>query len=258
MQPRSVPRFYDALAGSYHLIFEDWRKSVMRQGAALHRLVRSMLGDGSRRVLDCTCGIGTQAIGLAGRGHAVHATDVSAVAVERAEKEAASFGVALTTGVADVRELAKAVPGTFEVVITCDNSLPHLLTDEDLSAAARAMRAKLEPGGLLVASIRDYDGLALTRPRTDPPRVFDDEEGTRVVLQVWDWAPDARTYTLHHLILRAKGDEWTVASAGSTGYRALLRAELADVLEKSGFAEITWHSPDETGFFQPIVTARSR
>src|SRR5207249_4230913 len=137
-----VSGFYDRLAGAYHLIYADWRKAVARQGAVLDRLLRTYLSDGPHRVLDCTCGIGTQAIGLATRGHSVHGTDLSAASVERAAREAATFGVSPTFGVADVRALERDVTGEFDAVITCDNSLPHLLTDDELDAAARNMRAK--------------------------------------------------------------------------------------------------------------------
>ena len=39
-------------------------------------------------------------------------------------------------------------------------------------------------------------------------------------------------------------------------FRALRRAELEAALEASGFADLIWLPPEETGFFQPIVAAR--
>ena len=147
--------FYERLAPDYHLIFADWQASVRRQGTALDALIRARLGPPPLSVLDCSCGIGTQAIGLALCGYTVHATDLSPAAVARAEREAAALGAAVTWGVADLRTLDRQVAGTFNVVLSCDNSLPHLLSDDDLSLAARGMWAKLRPGGLLLASIRD-------------------------------------------------------------------------------------------------------
>ncbi len=95
----SVRAFYDELAGSYDLIFADWQGSMRRQAAALDRLIQEQLGPGPHAILDCACGIGTQAIGLALHGHRVHATDISPAAVERAAREAEAFGVSLTVGV---------------------------------------------------------------------------------------------------------------------------------------------------------------
>ena len=67
-------------------------------------------------MLDCSCGIGTQAIGLALRGHDVLATDLSPGAVERAAREAAAMGTHLAIGVADFTRLAEQVEGTFACV----------------------------------------------------------------------------------------------------------------------------------------------
>ena len=81
--------FYDGLAPFYHLIYPDWEHSVERQGAALDAVIAE-LHPAAERVLDVACGIGTQALGLAGRGYRVAAADLSAAAVERAAREAAA------------------------------------------------------------------------------------------------------------------------------------------------------------------------
>ena len=73
-----------------------------------------------------------------------------------------------------MRELASQVDGEFDVVLACDNALPHLLEDDDLRLAIANMFAKLRPGGLFLASIRDYDRLVQERPHGEGPRVVDD------------------------------------------------------------------------------------
>jgi glycine/sarcosine N-methyltransferase len=133
----SVRDFYDGLAAEYHLVYgDDWDVAVEEQGAALDRLIRALHG-GAADVLDCSCGIGTQAIGLARRGYRVSGTDISGRSIERPRTEAARLGAHVAFGVADFRELDE-VDGTFDVVISCDNALPHLLDDADLSMTARA------------------------------------------------------------------------------------------------------------------------
>ena len=251
----SVVAFYDQLAGDYHQLFADWDGAVRRQGDVLDRLIAGELGPPPHRVLDCSCGIGTQALGLAGRGYAVHGTDLSPAALERAGREAARLGLALTTEVGDLRAPDR-VPGTFDVVLSCDNALPHLLTDEDLRLAARGMASKLRPGGLLVVSIRDYDALVARRPRSEEPRVFDGPDGRRIVFQVWDWAADARTYRLHQFIVREDGDAWQTSHAARS-YRALLRAELDAALRGAGLRDLRWYQPEDSGYYQPIVTGRT-
>jgi SAM-dependent methyltransferase len=249
-----VLQFYQQLAHDYHLIYADWDKAIARQSNALDRLIRTRTGGPPLDLLDCSCGIGTQAIGLASRGYHVHATDLSPAAVERAGQEAAAHGVSMTVGVADIRNLTNAVAGTFDLVLSCDNALPHLLTDADLLLAAQGMHAKLRPSGLLLASIRDYDHLILDKPPATTPQVFDDPDGRRIVFQVWDWQDDDQRYTVSMFILREVEGVWHTARYATT-YRALLRVELSAILEQAGFADIRWHMPQDTGYFQPVVTA---
>ncbi|WP_338873419.1 class I SAM-dependent methyltransferase [Myxococcus stipitatus] len=250
-----VRDFYEGLAEEYHLLYANWAQTVERQGAALDALLRRSGAPPPRRVLDCACGIGTQALGLAGRGYVVHATDLSPSAIARAGREARAMGIHLTTGVADMRTLDTEVPGTFDVVVAFDNAIPHLLTDEDLDAAARAMAAKLVPGGLLALSIRDYDLLMTQQPRFTSERVLDAPEGRRILFQVWDWATDGRTYKVHQFILRPEGSGWQ-ATEHTGVYRALQRVEVERALTGAGLVDTRWYAPEETGFFQPILTAR--
>src|ERR1700756_3542666 len=98
---KSPEQFYDDLADSYAFIFPDWQAAVERQGNTISKLI----GEPPLSVLDCSCGIGTQAIGLANLGYTVHATDISSREVEKAKETADKMGVNLTFGVADFRSL---------------------------------------------------------------------------------------------------------------------------------------------------------
>lgn len=252
---QSVLEFYDSLSEDYHLIFLDWQQSVHRHGQILDSMIRVLLPE-AKTVLDCACGIGTQAIGLALQGYTVHAADLSSRAVERARREAGAFGVQLTFGVADFRALARQIEGTFDVVIACDNSLPHLLDDNDLLMALRNMRQKLHSGGLLLLSIRDYDQLLQDKPHSTPLSDIGGKDGRRITFQVWDWAEDCPVYTIHHFILKDTPSGWQCAHRATT-YRALKRDELTALLHEAGFARISWTMPEDSTYHQPIVTAHA-
>jgi glycine/sarcosine N-methyltransferase len=249
----SVLNFYDQLAADYHLIFADWQASVRRQGEILARLLGDFHIAPPASILDCACGIGTQAIGLAMRGYQLHATDLSPQSVMRVTEEALRFDVRITTGVADMRQLSSQVDGTYAAVIACDNALPHLLEDSELLVAVQSIATKLQPGGLFLASIRDYDALIEEKPPATVPHVIDSPNGQRIIFQVWEWAGEI--YTLHHFIVQQQGADW-LTTRRSTRYRALRRAELSHALEMVGLVNIGWHQPEATGFYQPIVTAR--
>ena len=129
--------FYDELAPFYHLLYPDWEASVARQGAALDALLRASGVAPGAPVLDAACGIGTQTLGLAVRGYALSASDLSPGAVARLRQELATRGLAdrVQVRIDDLRTLSGVADGTQAAVLACDNSIPHLLTDADIRQA---------------------------------------------------------------------------------------------------------------------------
>lgn len=257
MEPdHKVETFYRQLADHYHFIFADWRKTVLVQSAVLDTLLRQQIGGAGNAVLDCACGIGTQAIGLAVRGYRVHGTDLSAEAVARARREAEGFRVEMSFGVADFRELEATIDSTYDAVICCDNALAHMHTIDDLRAACASMLGRVRPGGVLLASIRDYDRLRGEQPRSTPPIITEYPEGRAIVFQIWDWLPGGDAYTVSHFTLRQRGpDDWHTNCSTSV-LHAWQRAEVSTALADAGANAIEWHMPDQSGYYQPIVTAR--
>jgi glycine/sarcosine N-methyltransferase len=244
--------FYDALAEHYHLLFEDWNQSIVRQGTVLNAILRSVLPRSPLRLLDCACGIGTQAIGFAQAGHQVVASDLSPAALARAIGEAERRGLPISCTVSDMTSLAEIDGDDFDVVAVMDNALPHL-TSSQLAQAARAMGSKLKPQGVLIASIRDYDQLMVDRPIVHGPAFYGAAGTRRIVHQVWDWI-DKERYVFHVYITQQSGDAW-ISHHFASEYRCLLRGELTSALNDAGFGEVRWLTPADSGYYQPIVLA---
>lgn len=253
-EPDTVAAFYDGLADDYHLVYRDWKTSIKRQATALDGLITAELGSGPRRILDCTCGVGTQALGLAALGHSVVGADVSAGAIARARSESERRGLDIPFLVADIRSLASTVEEQFDVVLSADNALPHLLSEADLRLGVRNMVALIRPGGLFVASIRDYDAMLADPPLATMPVVSGEPGARRVTFQLRDWKTDGRTYDIEMFILREEGERnWDVRVHRSC-YRAVMRADLRRIVAEEGIANAAWGLPDTTGFFQPVIT----
>ncbi|WP_030234445.1 class I SAM-dependent methyltransferase [Streptomyces sp. NRRL S-350] len=256
MTQSPLGRFYDDFAADYHLVYADWDASLARQGAALDALIRTRLGDRPAEVLDCACGIGTQAIGLAALGHHVTGTDLSPASVARATAEAAQRGLRLPTAAADMRGLP-FTDGRFDVVVCADNALPHLLSAGDVRAALGEMRRVLRPGGLLLVSTRPYDELRRARPTSTPPQTTEYGGARSVVFQLWQWHEDGERYDLELFrLLRDTTGQWQVAVHRST-YWSLTRDQLSGFAVDAGLADPGWAQPAETGFFQPLLIARA-
>jgi glycine/sarcosine N-methyltransferase len=249
-------QFYDDLAPEYHRLFADWWSAAQWHGRVIAGIL-AQHGIPEGRLLDCTCGIGTQALPLATLGYRVTASDVSKAAVDRARVEAAERGIDVDFRVCDVSDVRDVVEGTFDVVISCDNALPHLLTDEHLRNALRSVRACLRPGGLLLASLRDYDALRLTRPGGVPISVHGEVGSRHGSGQVWRWSADAEYVDIELFTFAEEAAGSWRASSGTTRYRALQRAKLESLLTSAGFTAVEWLMPDVSGYYQPIVLAKA-
>ena len=244
--------FYDGIAQQYEKFYLDWDAASRAEGVFLRSLFRGSGFDESARVLDCACGIGTQAIGLAALGFRVTGSDISAGELAEAKRRAAARNVEIPLFRADFRALEAVFSKPFDIVIAMDNALPHMLTGGDLARAVRSMTGQLRSGGLFVASIRDYDAILEEKPAYSPPYVHKTDKGRRVLFQTWDWTGDVYNF-IQYII----DDEGTPqVSKFACAYRAVHRDELTALLRENGCVEVRWRMPEETGFYQPIVTAK--
>ena len=85
--------FYDSMAPHYDKLFGDWQAATREQAIILNKLFRDQGFDNTARILDCACGIGTQAIGLASLGYSVTASDISSAELAEAKKRAENNNV---------------------------------------------------------------------------------------------------------------------------------------------------------------------
>ena len=244
--------FYDNMASHYDKLFEDWQASSREQAMILDGIFHDFGFDGSARILDCACGIGTQAIGLASLGYSVTASDISNRELHEARKRADNNQVTISFVQADFCGLSEHFSERFDIVIAMDNALPHMLSSAALASAIQSITNQIVPGGIFVASIRDYDSLLMQKPPYSPPYIHKTDAGQRVSFQTWHWEGDC--YRLTQYIIE---DEKNLQiNKFECEYRATRRNELTQLLLDHGCCNVVWKFPEETGFYQPVVIAR--
>lgn len=247
-----IQNFYDNLASHYDKLFQDWQSTTHEQAAILDKIFKDHGFGRNARILDCACGIGTQSIGLAALGYRVIASDISDVEIAQAKERAAGNGVNIRFERADFCALEAVFSETFDIVIAMDNALPHMLSGEALASAAESIVKRIAPGGIFVASIRDYDAILQDKPAYSPPYIHSHGEGQRVSFQTWKWFGE--NYKLIQYIIE---DEQTLEiSKFECEYRATRREELTKLLLANGCSSVEWKFPEDTLFYQPIVIAK--
>ncbi|HYT38176.1 MAG TPA: class I SAM-dependent methyltransferase [Acidimicrobiia bacterium] len=97
-------------------------------------------------VLDVGCGLGDNALHLAGQGHQVTGIDAAPTAVEQARQRARQRGVDVEFAVADATSLA-GFEGRFDSVL--DGACYHCLDEDARHAYAAALHRATRPDALL-------------------------------------------------------------------------------------------------------------
>ena len=244
--------FYDDIAEYYDLIYTDWEDSMDRHGAAISAMFakpESLASRSEFRVLDASAGIGTQALPLAALGYDVVARDLSSAAIARLSREAEERGVTIDAEAADMRGVGDSVDGLFDAVISFDNSIPHLLSDDEIEATFRGFSRLLKPSGTLLISVRDYDHVDRTPTSVHPYRERTRAERAFRLSQEWAWLSSSH-YRTTMVVEERVGGRWTDLVRADTEYYAIPIPRLLELMEEAGLVS---SRVEEIPFFQPVL-----
>lgn len=245
----STADFYDAMAPFYHLVYPDWQASIETQGAQLTEIIRGRWHADMADILDATCGVGTQALGLAMRGFSVSASDLSAKCVDRLKGEAAARSLNINASVCDIRQLFDCHQRQFDLVLSCDNSLPHLKADELPMAIEQMFRCTRVGGGCLI-TLRDYAKENLQGQQFRPYGVRKVNGIKYIAFQTWDCSEASYQVSLYFVEDDGQASPSCHAMRGT--YYPITIDRLMSLLADAGFSRI---ERLDGVFFQPVVIA---
>ena len=235
---------YDTLADVY-----DWlvpESLLAPEGsAAAFEMVLGELSPGAR-VLDCACGTGTLAVGLALRGFDVTASDASEAMVARARALAAAHGARVEAGARRWEELEG---GPFDAVFCVGNSISHA---RDRRAALTAMRRVLRERSGDEASGRGSGGLLALTSRTWERS---QEEGEEVVERYGRRARVTHTWHPGELEVSVTFEDDGTTYAERLAYWPFTHEELQDDLLFAGFTPAATTFDSEVARY--LVTSRA-
>ena len=188
---------YDGLAGVYDWLVPEPLLTPEGTVAAFATLVESLPPGG--RILDCACGIGQLAVGLALNGFDMVASDASPAMVQRTAQLARDHGVELLAVTCPWEDLtSERAAGPVDAVFCVGNSLTHAPGREARRAALAAMASVLRPDGLLVLTSRNWD---LQRSRGSGLEINDElvERHGRPGLVIYSWTIPGSWDAPHYL-----------------------------------------------------------
>jgi len=241
--------YYNHLAPYYKYIYADWEASLQHQAGILDGVIREYFGDRVQQLLDAACGIGTQCIGLAQLGFEVTASDISPGELDRARLEAEKRNLRIEFKVADMRNLSPAFQKKFDLVIACDNAIPHLLSDEEIMKAFWEFYQCTTPEGGCLITVRDYANMERSGQRIYPRTVHETDEGKLLMFDLWEFDGDFYDFATYAVL--DKGDENPKTQVIRGGrYYCVTISTLEKLMEQAGFKKVITL---RERFFQPLI-----
>ena len=234
---------YEELSETYDLMI-DWPRRLKRE-AFLYRTVFRF--NRARKVLDTACGTGMHARLFAKMGLAVTASDSVPEMVEVTRRNLG--GLCAELAVAHFDELPEKCQGPFDVVTCVGNSLPHVLTDEDLRKSLAAMHAVLRDGGGIILHGNNYDEIVGNDDRVMPLRSVRRQGREYLFLRIFEGQPPVLIF--HVLTLCKTAGQWAM-SANKTRHRALYRDVLEKALLDVGFCHPEFYGAWNFSAFEPL------
>ena len=230
---------YGELAAVYDFLVPESLLTPEGSAAAFDGVLAGL--EAGARVLDCACGTGTLAVGLALRGFDVAASDASPAMVARTEALAAARGVRVETA---LRTWAELDGDRFDAVLCVGNSLTHARGRTGRGTALGGMRRVSRDGALLAITSRNWE-----RPQAGGDEVVERGGRRATVRRVWHAGEPRR---LEIVVTLDDGSTY----GERLSYWPFTHDELDEDLRASGFEpEASTWSPQAERY---LVTSRAK
>jgi glycine/sarcosine N-methyltransferase len=225
---------YDALALDYHWLVGD-QILAGESFLARHRSLFDSLS-ASARILDCACGIGSAAIGLARCGYQVTASDASGSMVTEAERRARAAAVDIRFVTCQWEDLPGQFQDPFDLVLCIGNSISHTPNRCVILRALAAMRAVLKSDGALLVDSRNWEKMRREQVRVTLPDSVVERDGMQCMpLRLWDHQIDWNAPHRLELFLIFEQEKQVSFRRYMLTYRPVRYLELRACIEEVGF-----------------------
>ncbi len=224
-------KFYDQLASDYD-IFIDWEDRLKREDPFFQHIFRECL---ATSVLDLGCGSGGHALYWGDMGMNMVGVDSSAEMVKHAEALAEQQKLDIEFHCLPMTNFAKRIQQQFDSVVCVGNTLPHLLTLEDLLLCFEDVAASLKPSGAAVFHCLNYQRILDVKKRDLPvkSRIVNDNE--YVFCRYYEFGSPHLTF---HFVTAVKENGAWRSHSRQLLHHPWRRDELVRLAKQAGFTQI--------------------
>lgn len=247
---------YDRISQDYEAWYTlDWPEPVYRQGTAIKDILISQGLPHSLDILDLTCGIGTQSLGLAIHGHRMTSIDISSGQISKARQSEKEFPIPHPVKwiVGNAVSPTQCVSGKFDAIISFGSSLPLLGSEDAIRQSMEESFSLLKEGGLLLVSMVDHTVIRKDKPYILNSGTLNHNGKQGAYLETASWLEDGKRYQSNIVFV------WTHPESYHAHYpfpplAAITRTEYMEILTGIGFINVVFEQP--SGLSYPVYIAR--
>lgn len=252
--------YYVDLASDYKWLFQDdvigkagkFGATSLGNERLLAAALEALPSDAE--ILDCSCGIGADAMALVRRGFAVTASDGSSSMVVEARRRSKQFGIELTVLQALWQDLPERIPGPFDLVLCLGNSIVHSASRSMMLENLRSMKRVLSPNGTVIVDTRNWELLYASRPRIVTAHRAIEREGIRCLsLYIWTIPEDFSAPCRAEIVLLFQNQESAITHHRHViDFTPFRHADLTEAIQEAGLT-ITDDSYHHTSQFYAVA-----
>ncbi len=241
--------------------FVAWPDRIRREAPFLLRCLETAP---SRSVLDLGCGSGEHSRFLAREGFRVVGLDRSEAMLEQANQLPLPSNLQFVLG--EAQQAGRLVDGAFGAAICLGNTLPHLKDQADLENAFKGLSILLEPQGLLLFQILNYERFSIGEASGLPVNFRPEQDGPGwiVFVRLMERRPDGRVHFCPSTLRFDPQAEapLQVVKSRTVNLQGWTLADLTPVMRANSFQIEEVHGDMQSGPFDPsqsqdlVVVAR--
>jgi hypothetical protein len=149
-----------------------------------------------------------------------------------------------------MREESKINTKKFDIVMSADNSIPHLLTDEDILKTFKEFYTLSNSGGGCMITVRDYQNMNPTKQKyiLNPRHVHDAPEGKIAMFDLWEFDGDYCDLSMY--FVKDSGNDTLETIALRSRYYCITTDKLENLMQEAGFTGV---QTIKERFYQPVI-----
>lgn len=218
-----------------------WESRLLREKPFFEKTFQET---GAKRVLDLACGTGKHALMFSQWGIDVVGMDQSEAMVKRARQNAREMGIAAVFEQGDflgflANLMALDSPlKPFDTVLILGNSLPHLLSLDELNQTLVNIREVLDERGRLIIQNRNYDKILAEKNRFMPPNSWRQGDEEKIFFRFTDFEGERVTFNI--VTFTRVGEQW-VHQVQSNHLWPMQAKEMDQALKEAGFKKFQFY-----------------